>query len=400
LKLTISPSWGTDSITLAGAEAGATGPFTSIAVVDHELSYRMRVHGRIGRAVLDTGIDLLSRVTKYDALIPDNSQIANSQGIDIPPSQIFRGSQSLGTGAYIDLGLDLTDRLRLVPSFRLDGYILDGVYRSSWDPRLVARYKVSPEWTAKAYVGKFSEPPQPESLDRRFGNPNVGLETGYHYGLGYEWRPDHVWSIDSEVYFADRRDRVQFTDDLVANPDGTFTYVNFCNCAREQTFGFEALVKRQITGNAYGWLSYTYSHSRQSREGGDWTPTAFDQPHVLNAVVSYKPFPKWELGARVQMASGRPDTPVIGATYDADSGSYVPIRGPTRSIRDPTFFQMDTRIERDWLYDTWTLGVYLDIINVLNRENVEAIQYDYRYRDRSPITSYPIIPTLGVRGTW
>ena len=26
--------------------------------------------------------------------------------------------------------------------------------------------------------------------------------------------------------------------------------------------------------------------------------------------------------------------------------------------------------------------------------------HDYRYRDKSPITSYPILPTLGVRGTW
>ena len=401
LKLTISPSWGSDSISLSGAEAGATGPFTGVDVTDHELSYRMRVKGRIGpHAVLDTGIDVLSRVTKYSALIPDNSQIANDQGIDIPPSQILRGSQSLGTGAYIDLGLDVTKSLRLIPSFRIDGYILDGAYRSSLDPRLVARYKLDEAWTAKAYVGKFSEPPQPESLDKRFGNPNVGLETGYHYGLGYEWRPDHVWSVDSEVYFADRQDRVQFTDDLVANGDGTFTYVNFCNCAREQTFGFEALIKRQITGNAYGWLSYTFSHSRQKREGGDWAPTAFDQPHVLNAVASYKPWPGWEVGTRIQMASGRPDTPIVGATYDADTGSYVPIRGPTRSIRDPMFFQVDTRIERDWLYNTWTLGLYLDIINVLNRQNVEAIQYDYRYRDHSPITSYPIVPTLGVRGTW
>src|SRR4029077_11512858 len=68
LKLTISPSWGTDSITLAGAEAGATGPFTSVAVTDHEVSYRMRVHGRVGaHATLDTGLDLLSRVTSYNA---------------------------------------------------------------------------------------------------------------------------------------------------------------------------------------------------------------------------------------------------------------------------------------------------------------------------------------------
>jgi TonB family protein len=401
LKLTVSPSWGQDTITLSGAEAGATGPFTNISVIDHELTYRMRLHGRIDEHfILDTGLDILSRVTSYSALLPDNSQIANPTGIDIPPSQIFRGSQELGVGAYIDLGIDVSKRLRVVPSARVDGYLLDGVYRSSIDPRIVARYMLTPEWTIKSYVGQFSEPPQPEALDKRFGNPKVGLEHGYHYGLGYEWRPDHVWSIDSEIYFADRQDRVQFTDDVVQNSDGSFQYINFCNCAREQTFGLEALIKRQITANAYGWLSYTFSHSRQKREGEDWEPTAFDQPHVLNAVASWKFKPGWEAGTRLQMASGRPDTPVIGATFDADLGEYVALKGPTRSIRDPFFFQLDTRIERDWLYNTWTLGVYLDIINVLNYTNVEAYQYDYRYRQVSPISSYPFLPTLGIRGTW
>jgi TonB family protein len=401
LKLVLSPSWGVDSVTIAGAQAEASGPFTSLDVVDHELSYRMRVHGHLGeRVLIDTGLDLLSRVTTYDALVPDDSNIANPTGIDIPPSKLFRGSQELGIGAYLDLGIDVTRRWRLVPSVRVDGYILDGEYRGSVDPRLVARYKLTDTLTGKAYVGQFSEPPQPEALDRRFGNPQVGLEHGYHYGLGTEWRPDRLWSLDGEIYYVDRRDRVIFTDDVRQNADGTYTYVDFCNCAKEDTYGLEVLLKRQITDRAFGWLSYTFSHSRQQRFDNSWTATPFDQPHVLNAVASYKPWPGWETGTRVQLASGRPDTPVIGATYDADLGRYVPLKGDTRSIRDPTFFQLDTRIERDWLYNTWTLGLYLDIINVLNHKNVEAWQYDYRYRDKSPIRSYPILPTIGVRGTW
>ncbi|HUJ58530.1 MAG TPA: TonB family protein [Kofleriaceae bacterium] len=401
LRLTLSPSWGRDTVTLAGAEAGATGPFTSLGVVNNDLSYRLRINGRLDKyLVLDTGLDMLSRVTSYTALLPDNNEIANPTGIDIPPSQILRGSQMLGIGAYIDLGIDVTRRLRLITSMRVDGYILDGEDRASIDPRLVARYKISDQWTAKAYVGQFSEPPQPEALDKRFGNPTVGLEHGYHFGLGYEFRPDHVWSFDGEAYFVDRRDRVVFTDDVVQNSDGTYSYLNFCNCEEERTYGFEVLIKRQITAHAFGWLSYTFSHSIQQRAGDSWAPTPFDQPHVLNAVASYKPGGGWEVGTRVQLASGRPDTPVIGATFDADSGSYVPVLGPTRSVRDPTFFQLDARVEHDWLYQRWSLGAYLDVINVLDRQNVEAIQYDYRYRQSSPITSYPILPTLGVRGTW
>ena len=36
----------------------------------------------------------------------------------------------------------------------------------------------------------------------------------------------------------------------------------------------------------------------------------------------------------------------------------------------------------------------------LNIENVEAVQYDYRFRDTAPVTGVPFVPTLGVRGKW
>jgi hypothetical protein len=187
----------------------------------------------------------------------------------------------------------------------------------------------------------------------------------------------------------------------VQNPDGSFSYVNFENTGHRHSYGFEALIKREITEHAYGWLSYTYSKSLQRTGTGDtWIHTSFDQPHVLNAVASYKPGGGWELGARFQLASGRPDTPVLGATYDADCGCYAPVRGPTRSIRIPNFYQLDLRAEHDWIYERWSLGVYLDVINALNLQNTEAVQYDYRYRHSAPVTSFPFLPDLGVKGTW
>ena len=402
LKLTLSPAWGRDTLSFSGAQAEAAGPFTSIGVVNDTLSYRMRVRGRLDdHFTLDTGLDTLSRVTSYQALVPVDASLINTQGVDIPPSQLARGAQVIGLGGYVDLGIDLTARWKLVPSLRLDGYLLDGVARSSVDPRLVARYTVSPTLTLKAYLGQFSQPPQPEGLDRRFGNPDLGIEHGIHTGLGYEWKPDHLWSIDSEIYYVSRYDLAVFTSDVVQNPDGTFSNVNFRSEGVNNSYGLELLIKRAISEHAYGWLSYTFSRAhQQNHPDSDVVPTAFDQPHVLNAVASWKPGKGWELGARFQLASGRPDTPVIGATYDADSGGYVPIRGPARSIRTPLFAQLDVRAEHDWLFERWSLGLYIDIINVTNRKNTEAVQYDYRYRQSSPVTSFPILPTLGVRGTW
>ncbi|HEX3481859.1 MAG TPA: TonB-dependent receptor [Kofleriaceae bacterium] len=402
LKLTLSPAWGRDTVTFAGAQAEAAGPFSSISVVNDSLSYRMRVHGKLAPSLtIDSGLDLLSRVTRYQALLPVDDQLIDSRGVDIPPTQLFRGAQLIGLGSYIDLGVDVSSRLKLIPSLRIDGYLLDGVARNSIDPRLVARYQVSPTLTVKAYLGHFSQPPQPEGFDRRFGNPNLDIEHAIHTGIGYEWKPDRLWSIDSELYYVGRYDVAVFTSAVAQNPDGTFSNVNFLSEGKNHSTGLELLIKREISEHAYGWVSYTYSRAfQQSHPDSDVVPTAFDQPHVLNAVASYKPGSGWEIGGRFQLASGRPDTPVIGATYDADTGRYVAIRGTARSIRTPLFLQLDTRVEHDWLYERWSLGLYLDIINVTNRKNVEAVQYDYRFRNSSPITSFPILPTLGVKGTW
>ena len=405
LKLTLSPAWGRDTLTFSGAQAEAAGPFTSVAVVNHMLSYRARLHGRVSKHfVIDSGVDVASRVTRYDALVPIDDNLINTSGVDIPPSRLFRGASQLGVGAYTDLGIDITKRLRLIPSLRVDTYILEGRDHLTIDPRLVGRFALSKEWTVKGYVGEFSQPPQPEALDRRFGNPDVSPEHATHFGLGYEWKPSRLWTIDSEIYYVRRRDLVVFTNEIVQNEDGTFTSTNFLNRGRRNSYGLEILIKREISERLFGWLSYTFSRARQRNNPADpsqgWVATGFDQPHILNAVASWKPGKGFELGARLQVASGRPDTPVIGATYDADQGDYDPVYGPLRSTRTPTFTQLDVRAEKVWLYDTWSLGLYLDIINVTNAKNVEAIQYDYRYREQAPVTSFPILPTLGVRGTW
>lgn len=402
LKLSLSPAWGRDTLSFTGAQAEAAGPFTSVGIVNSNLSYRARVTGRISkRLYLDTGLDVLSRITSYEALIPIDDSLINTNGVDIPPSQVFRGVSSLGMGVHLDLGIDITSKLKLVPSARFDTYIIDGQDRASVDPRLIARYQLSKDFLLKGYIGEFSQPPQPEAVDFRFGNPDVGIEHATHFGFGYEWKPDRLWSIDSEIYYVRRRNLVVFSQDIVQEEDGTFKNVNFLNEGRRNSYGFEILVKREISEHAFGWLSYTFSRSHQRQHPGqDYIATAFDQPHVMNAVASWKPGRGFELGVRFQLASGRPDTPVLGATYNADTGQYVPVRGERNSVRVPLFTQLDVRAEKMWIYNTWSLGAYIDIINVTNAENVEATQYDYRFRESAPITSFPILPTLGLRGTW
>ena len=399
--LVLSPAYGRDSVSFGSGQADAAGPFTGASIVEDTFSYRMRARGPLAAGLtLDVGLDIESRVTRYDLLLPDDSNIDTGDDIDIDPSRLVRSVEALGAAIHADVAWDVTARLRLLPGFRVDGYAISGQVFATVDPRLTARYTLSDRVTAKAYAGVFQQPPQPEAVDARLGNPNVRAERGLHFGLGGEWKPDRLWFVDGEVYYIDRSRLVHFTAagevmGTTVEPD------NWLNIGVSQTYGLEMLVKREISERVFGWLSYTFSHSEQRRfPGRPWSATAFDQTHNLNAVVSWKPGGGFELGARYRLATGRPTTPRIGATFDADDGDYRPVNGATGSVRVQAFQQLDARAEKTWLFERWSLGLYIDIQNVTNAKNVEATEWDYRFRESAPVTGIPFLPTIGIRGAW
>ncbi len=399
--LTLSPAYGRDSAKFSSGQADGGGAFTGATLIEDTFSYRMRTKGPLARGLLlDAGLDVESRITRYDLLLPDDTNIATGDNIDIDPSRLLRSVEQLGAAVHADLAWDVTSRLRLLPGLRLDGYVISGQAFATVDPRLTARYTVDDTLVAKGYAGVFHQPPQPEAVDAKLGNPAVRAERGLHVGLGGEWKPDRQWLVDGEVYYIDRSGLIHFT--TASEVEGTtVTPDNFLNIGVGHTYGLELLVKREISESVFGWLSYTYSHSVQRRfPGRPWTATAFDQSHNLNAVVSWKPGGGFEFGARYQLATGRPDTPRIGATFDADAGDYSPVSGAIRSVRRGTFQQLDLRAEKTWLFERWSLGLYLDVQNVTNAANVEAVQWDYRFRQSAPITGIPLLPTIGIRGTW
>jgi TonB family protein len=403
LTLTITPSVGRDSIVFAGAQAEASGPFTSVDITQNTISYGMRLAGKLSsRLTIDTGIDMLSRINNYQVKIPQVDDIrGNAGGIDVPPSAVRQSASILGLAGFVDLGIDATSRLRVVPSARIDSHLIGGNPLLSFDPRLVARYRLDPFWTMKGYVGRFSQPPQPEALDRRFGNPNLGIEHGTHVGIGVEWKPSRLWSLDTETYYIDRRELVAFTRDIDDNGAGGESRVFWRNQGKNRTYGVEGIIKREMSDRVFGWLSYTFSVARQQQSPATpFRASAFDQTHTLNAVVSYKPGRGWELGAKFRLSTGRPDTAVVDSTFDADSGGYSSVTGPFRSIRRPLFQQLDLRAEKTWLFDNWSLAGFLDVQNVFNAQNVEAVRYDYRFRNSAPVTSLPFLPTIGIRGRW
>ena len=118
----------------------------------------------------------------------------------------------------------------------------------------------------------------------------------------------------------------------------------------------------------------------------------------MTALGSYRLGRGWEFGARFRVISGPLATPCLGGIYSSAAGSYACISGGAFSERLPTFHQLDLRVDKRWEFQTWKLSTYLDVINVYNRGNVEALDYNYNFTQRIYQTGLPFLPSLGIRG--
>jgi hypothetical protein len=146
-------------------------------------------------------------------------------------------------------------------------------------------------------------------------------------------------------------------------------------------------------------VSYTLMRSERRDPGtSTYRPFDFDQTHVLTILGQYKLTNSWEIGARFRYSTGRPQTPFDGSVYNSDADSYEGIPGEVNSVRIPSFHQLDLRIDRNWLFDTWTLSAYFEIRNVYNRANPERLDVNFDFTSAKFSSGLPIIPSIGIRG--
>lgn len=278
-------------------------------------------------------------------------------------------------------------KLLLIPGFRYEYY--NRVERGAPDPRLAARYNLADELVVKAAYGRHHISPTPDETSTSLGNPTLNLEQADHYVLGAEYSFTPYLSFTAEAFFKD-------LDNLVTRSNGPLIYDN---AAEGRIYGGEFFLRHQLANNFFGWVAYTISRSeRKDRPGEDWRLFDFDQTHILNLIASYDLPSNWSVGARYRYVTGSPETPIVAGVFDSDSNNYVAVTGANNSSRNKPFQQLDVRVDKKWVYDTWTLNTYLDLQNATNYENEEGVNYQYDFEGSLPVTGIPIFPSIGLRG--
>ena len=172
------------------------------------------------------------------------------------------------------------------------------------------------------------------------------------------------------------------------------------NGGRGSTVGAELLLRHEITEHFYGWVAYTLSRTVEDLDdhGDRWWLTDYDQTHILTMVAQTNLPWAFTLGARFRVVTGSPTNLPLGSVHDLDTTDYRGLGTTPQSSRLPAFHQLDLRIDRKFVFDTFSFTTYLDLLNVYNQENAEGFITDYRSREQEPIPSLPILPVVGLSG--
>ncbi|HET7500269.1 MAG TPA: TonB-dependent receptor [Kofleriaceae bacterium] len=257
------------------------------------------------------------------------------------------------------------------------------IHEVNLEPRGELQIKLPASLTARLSAGAYRRPPEFQSENLV---TNVGSEHSAQVIAGLQFEPREGVRVQTSTYYTDRSHLITH------NMDGSLG-----NNGHGTTLGAELLATYR-GGPWFGWLSYSYSHStRVDMPGADTRLFSYDQPHSLNAAVSWKRG-RWQLGGRFQLYSGLPNTPATGAVFDSDRNLYIPIYAQVNSERAPMHHQLDLRVDYSWHWGPTELTVFADIQNVYMNDSVVTYFYSYDYSQREAFKSLPIIPSFGLRG--
>jgi len=353
------------------------------------------------------GLDLVYEHTEGKAKLPF---IPSAQYVGFPGAEPKAQFQELvqvfnvfDAAAYVEADIKLGP-VTVTPGLRATQAHVRRKDMQSLDPRLWVRWQVRDGTAVKGSTGLYAQTPDGGQLAKPpFGNPDLTFERAFQSALGVEHRFTDVVNVDVTGFYNRRFDLLGFPGTRTVNADGSVTQLPVGNLGMGRAYGVEVLLRHEVTRNFFGWLAYTWSRSETRRKGGpDYALSNFDQTHILTAVGSYRLPYGFELGARFRYVTGNPRTPLEHPfdKYSADGNRFFGTNGATNSARLPDFNQLDIRLDKTWLFENWTLDTYLDVQNVYNAANTEFLTPDYRYRTQAPITGIPILPVLGVKGSF
>lgn len=253
-------------------------------------------------------------------------------------------------------------------------------------PGFSGSYTINKKWNANFNTAIYHQLPAYTVLGYRDNNDilinkqnNLKYIQVKHLVSGLEYNPTSYSKMTIEGFYKIYDDYPFLLNDSIslANLGGDFGVIGnepANSTSQGRSYGVELLLQQKLSSNVYGLLSYTLVRSEFKDKSGSYTPSAWDNRHLLNLTAGKKLKNNWEVGLKFRLLGGNPFTP-----YDAELSAQKDVWDATgqgifdwdklNTERNPTSHGLDLRIDKKWYYKKWALNTYLDIQNLYNFES-------------------------------
>lgn len=261
------------------------------------------------------------------------------------------------------------------------------------DPRVRARYRPNQKLQLYAAAGRYHQQPEAGDLSPIFGSPVLDQAQSWQALVGAIVRPARSVTVEVTTFGALQRHLAV----RAATPTPGLAAV-LESTGRGRTIGAQLVARGRPAPGVSAALSYTLMRAqRRDQPGKAWRRFDGDQTHVAQALAGWRHRSGLELGARAEVASGLPRTPVVGAVFNTSSQTYDPMLGAYNSERLPTFAAISLRVGVTRRASWGRYAVWLDVQNLTNRNNAEEVFYSSDFSRRGFVHGLPVLPTIGAR---
>ncbi len=334
--------------------------------------------------------------------------------------------------AYVEDEIKIGSKFKINLGGHFSGYNVRDTFFYSFQPRISARYLISPNWSVKAAYSKMQQ-------NLHFlANNTIGLPTDlwlpatdkitpqlstqYAVGTNISINKDLDFSI--EGFYKEMDNLIEYKEGASFfgdSDDGSLIgqeWENKVEIGKGVAYGCEVLLKKDL-GKLSGWLGYTLSWTERQFDNisfGKAFPYRYDRRHDISLVLTYKFNDRIDAGLTwvygtgnaVTLAQERyvPVTEIDNANSEYGYISTVDNYGKRNNFRMPAYHRLDLGVNFSKVKKrgvrTWSISVY----NVYNRKNPFFVQfeggyfYDYSGLSNRKLMQYslfPIIPSISYK---
>ena len=316
-------------------------------------------------------------------------------------------------GVYVEDDWEVTNKLKINGGLHASGFLVNGIFYKSLQPRISSRYLVNPNLSIKA---SFSTMTQYIHL---LTNSGIGLPTdlwvpatdsvppqsSIQPALGVAYTLNNQYEFSIEGYYKKMNDIIEYKDGANYFFDGLENWEDKVESGEAWAYGAEFFIQKR-TGKLSGWIGYTLSWSNRQFATinlGEKFPYKYDRRHDFEIAGIYKINDHIELSATWIYTSGQPVSLPI-AKYEGAGGQTLYAYEGRNGYRMNAYHRLDANValskEKKYWTRTWNFGVY----NAYSRLNPFFIYQAYDYKTNTnnyrQVSLFPIIPSVSYEFTF